>query len=117
MGLQNKKKPCHAQLEGIVTIVRNPYIAGIIATMLQRETSLDYSSLGAITSGGCLYWCADDRETIRSKFSSRHVAAPELFQKAGLVQIFHEKTQNAREPYRPMYFVPRCLHAKYFHRL
>jgi hypothetical protein len=35
MGLQNKKKPCHAQLEGIVTTVRNPYIAGIIATMQQ----------------------------------------------------------------------------------
>ena len=44
MGLQNKKKPCHAQLEGIVITVRNPYSVGIIATMLQRETSLDYSS-------------------------------------------------------------------------
>ncbi len=47
MGLQNKKKPCHAQLEGIVTTVRNPYIAGIIATMQQRGTSLDYSSSGS----------------------------------------------------------------------
>jgi hypothetical protein len=60
MGLQHKKKPCHAQLEGIVTTVRNPYIAGIIATMLQRGTSLDYYSPRGDLIGGCLCLCAGD---------------------------------------------------------
>src|SRR6266498_2680268 len=55
-GWQDKKRPCHAQLEGIVATVKNPYTAGSIATML----AWTMHRLGAIASSGCLCLCAGD---------------------------------------------------------